>query len=114
MPTLTIHLAPASSGNAKHLNLELLDQLTEVCSNYNIDAVYMSSDGDNGWNCKFNEMFEIIARYIEEPLCTMALTVQKECQAESIHMATADLLHLLKRARGRYIDRDIAVTLAVV
>ena len=114
MPTLTIHLAPASCGNAKHLNLELLDQLTEVCSNYNIDAVYMSSDGDTGWNCKFNEMFEIIASHIEEPLCTMALTVQKECQAESIHMATADLLHLLKRARGRYIDRDIAVTLADV
>ena len=107
IPSITIHLSPASNGTANKEHVATLDEITKICANYNIEVVYMSADGDAGWNVKFHEMFDLIAGLWDRPLFDIAETVQKLCLEEGIHMATTDLLHLLKRARGRYIDNTI-------
>ena len=107
IPTLTLHLSPARSGSAKECHLQILDELTKLCADHKIDITYMSCDGDAGWNVKFHEMFEFVASHFDRPLCEAAEAVRKDCSEQEIHMATSDLLHLLKRARGRYLDHII-------
>ena len=107
IPSLTIHLSPASNGAANAEHVSILDEITKICANYNIEVVYMSADGDAGWNIKFHEMFELIAGLWDRPLFDVAETVQKLCSEDGLHMATTDLLHFLKRARGHYIDNTI-------
>lgn len=109
MPPLPLHLSPSSSGAARPQHLQIMHDLTKLCENYNIEVVYSSADGDAGWNIKFHEMFEIIMPHIDKRLPDMAGDIRKECWNNGIHMATTDLLHFLKRARGRYIDNTISV-----
>ena len=107
IPSLTLHLCPAQSGSANEQQAEILDQLTKICRSHNIDIVYMSVDGDAGWNWKFHETLEVIAPHFDGFLYDNALTVLETCCDRGVHMATTDLLHLLKRARGRYLDHVI-------
>ena len=109
LPTITLHLAPARCGMAKEEHLQTLKELAIICSNYNIEAQFMSVDGDSGWNCVFQEMFEVTSENFKYPLTELALRTQKTCSSQEKFMAVADLLHLVKRARARYIDHVIQV-----
>lgn len=110
-PTLTLHLAPAKSGVAKYEHIEKLRELITICSCYNIDAHFMSVDGDGGWNCLFREMFDVFSQHWKTPFRDLAFNTYTHCSQNGIQMAVGDLLHLLKRARARYIDHEIHVFL---
>ena len=114
IPSLTLHLCPAQNGSANQQHAQILDELTHICHNYNIDIVYVSMDGDASWNWKFQETLDVIAPHLHSPLCDKALTVQDACWPLGVHRATTDLLHLLKRARGRYLDHVITPTISSI
>lgn len=110
IPCFPLHLAPASQGMAQQTQINVLNQLTDLCNTYNIDVRYMSVDGDRGWSDKFGDMLEVInSKQRKGSVIDWSLDVYKECQEKGIHLAVTDLLHAAKCARGRYIDHVISV-----
>ena len=110
LPCFPIHLAPATHGMSQESNIETVNQLSKICSQYNIDIVYMAVDGDPGWNSQFTKCLQIIASYnMRRPMLDWCHNVYNECRANGVHLAITDLLHLVKRARGRYLDHQICV-----
>ena len=112
MPCVTLHLEPAEHGAANETVMDTLERLIEICGEYKVDIPYISADGDKGWNKKFKDTFKVMEEVRESHLCDFALDVYQECERAGKPLAVTDLLHYLKAARGRYIDRRIAVTSA--
>ena len=113
VPCFPIHLAPACHGMSTQSNMETVSQLTKICADYDIDLVYLAVDGDPGWNDKFADVTDIVGQkhrkgHIED----WALDIHKEAQEKNVHLAVGDLLHLVKRARSRYIDHMISVNVS--
>ena len=109
LPSVTLHLMPAHSGAANEAVRQKAQQLIDLCSLYNIDIAYISADGDSGWNNKFTEMFKVMQSLRYGPLDDFSIKVYNDCRAQEIPLAVTDLLHYLKAARGRYIDKKVVI-----
>lgn len=111
IPCFPIHLAPATHGMSKQQNIDTANRITALCSQYNIDVVYCAVDGDPGWNAKFDQFIEVVKSEWKPNVCMInwSCDVYRACYSNGVHLAVADLLHFLKRARGRFIDHTISV-----
>lgn len=110
IPCLTLHLAPATSGSANGKIIQTLKSLIELCSLYNIDVAYISADGDGAWNAKFHDMFTVMDSIKYTEIDSFSLDVYNKCREENVPLPVTDLLHYLKGARSRYIDKNIVIT----
>ena len=109
-PCFPLHLAPASHGMSKEYNIEVANRLTKLCLQYNIDVVYVAVDGDPGWNDKFADMMDVVNSETRHgAVYQWSLDVYKKAYEDGTHLAISDLLHVVKRARGRYIDHKISI-----
>ena len=109
-PCFPLHLSPASNGISRQCNIDVANALTKLCGQYNIDVVYIAVDGDPGWNDKFADMEDVVASEVRQgPVSEWALDVYKTAYESGTHCAIGDLLHIVKRARSRYIDHKISI-----
>lgn len=109
-PCFPLHLAPATNGMSKQYNIEVVNRLTQICRCYNIDVVYMAVDGDPGWSDKFLDMIDVVeSKTRNGPVYDWALDVYKQSYEMGVHSTISDLLHVVKRARSRYIDHKISI-----
>ena len=60
----------------------------------------------------FREMFDVFSPHFRTPLPDPALDTYNYCCKHDVHMTVSDLLHLVKRARARYLSHDIQVLLS--
>ena len=109
LPCVTLHLLPTCSGVATQCIRDTADKLKGLCQKEGIEIAYISADGDSGWNPKFHAMFKIAKQMRFTELGDYALNVYNECKRQNIPLAVTDLLHLVKAARGRYIDHHLVM-----
>ena len=114
LPCMTLHLSPAPSGAANASVIGTLQKLINLCEMYNIHVPFICADGDSGWNSQFHRMFHVMNSQKLRPINEFSLDVYRVCQENNVKFAVTDLLHYLKAARSRYIDKKIVITLSDV